>query len=34
MTPINTALPDCAQRLAEVNVTLVATGLMPAGVWL
>jgi vancomycin aglycone glucosyltransferase len=30
------APPDCAVRLAEVevNVPLMATGLMPAGVWL
>ena len=28
------APPDCAERLAEVNVPLVATALMPGGVWL
>ncbi|XAS69298.1 hypothetical protein V3C33_08640 [Micrococcaceae bacterium Sec5.7] len=26
------APPDCAERLAKVNVPLVATGVMPAGV--
>lgn len=27
------APPDCAERLAEVGVPLVAGGIMPTGVW-
>ena len=30
-TAVSGAPPDWAERLAEVNVPLVATGLMPAG---
>jgi hypothetical protein len=31
-TGVRSAPPDCAERLAEVNVLLAATGLMRAGV--